>query len=189
MTSPLIVQLQQLHAFHESGKTHAYEFRRTQLLALRKAIYQYEQELFDTLYSDLKKNQEEAWVTEIGFVIAEISHALKHLKQWMKREKVATNLLNLPGKSYIYKEPLGVVLIVGPWNYPLQLLFTPLIGAIAAGNCVVLKPSEYAPATAQVMEQIIKQTFSKEYVLFVQGDGAMVVPALMKQYRFDHVFY
>jgi aldehyde dehydrogenase (NAD+) len=107
----------------------------------------------------------------------------------MKPQKTKTNLLNFPSKSFIYKEPLGVVLIIGPWNYPLQLLFAPLIGAIAAGNCVVLKPSEFAPATASVMQNIIETTFPKDYILFVQGDGAGIVPAMMNKFRFDHVFY
>jgi aldehyde dehydrogenase (NAD+) len=107
----------------------------------------------------------------------------------MKPQKTKTNLLNFPSKSFIHKEPLGVVLIIGPWNYPLQLLFAPLIGAIAAGNCVVLKPSEFAPATASVMQNIIETTFPKDYILFVQGDGAGIVPAMMNKFRFDHVFY
>jgi aldehyde dehydrogenase (NAD+) len=107
----------------------------------------------------------------------------------MKPEKVATNLLNFPSKSFIYKEPLGVALIIGPWNYPMQLLLTPFIGAIAAGNCVVLKPSEFAPATAAIMKKIIEHSFSKEHVLYIEGDGAEVVPELMNNLRFDHIFY
>jgi aldehyde dehydrogenase (NAD+) len=97
--------------------------------------------------------------------------------------------MNFPGKSFIYKESLGVVLIIGPWNYPLQLLFTPLVGAIAAGNCVVLKPSEFAPATSAVMKKIIEENFSKDYILYAEGEGAMVVPELINNFRFDHVFY
>ena len=159
------------------------------LEALRSVITQYEDELMQALYSDLKKNKEESWVTEIGFVQAEIRHALKHLRRWMKPRNVATNLLNFPGKSFVYKEPLGVVLIIGPWNYPLQLLFAPLVGAIAAGNCAVLKPSEFATATAAVVKKIIEQIFAPEYILCVEGEGAQVVPSLMNNFRFDHVFY
>ena len=103
----------------------------------------------------LKKSPEESWVTETGFFLSEVSNAINNLDQWMKPKTVGTNLLNLPSKSYVMTEPLGVVLIISPWNYPLQLLFTPLAGAIAAGNCVVLKPSEFAPATAAVMKKII----------------------------------
>jgi aldehyde dehydrogenase (NAD+) len=114
---------------------------------------------------------------------------LRNLESWMKPEKVRTNLLNLPSSSFILKEPLGVVLIIGPWNYPFQLLFTPLIGAIAAGNCVVLKPSEFAPATTAVMRQIIRETFEPAYILFAEGDGASVIPGMMNHFVFDHVFY
>lgn len=182
-------QLQQMRRYQDSGATHSYAFRRQALQQLKQAVLNYEQELHQSLYADLKKSAEESWVTETGFVVAELNYTLRHLKSWMQPQRVATNLLNFPGRSYIYKEPLGVVLIIGPWNYPLQLLFTPLIGAIAAGNCVVLKPSEAAPATAAVMERIIAQTFSKSHVLLVQGEGAEVVPALMNHFQFDHVFY
>lgn len=182
-------QLLLLQSFFDSGKTRSYEFRRQQLQKLKAAILQHEKEIHNALYADLKKNAEESWVTETGFLIAEISHALKHLRKWMKPEKVATNLLNFPGKSFIYKEPLGTVLIIGPWNYPLQLLFTPLVGAIAAGNCVVLKPSEFAPATTAVMKKITDENFSNNYILYVEGDGAEVVPQLINNFRFDHIFY
>ena len=107
----------------------------------------------------------------------------------MQPETVETNLLNLPSTSRVLKEPLGVVLIIGPWNYPFQLLINPLIGAIAAGNCVVLKPSEFAPATDAVMKKIIEDTFLPEYILYVQGDGADVVPEMMNNFSFDHIFY
>lgn len=107
----------------------------------------------------------------------------------MEPEKVATNLLNLPSGSKVLKEPLGVVLIIGPWNYPFQLLINPLIGAIAAGNCVVLKPSEFAVATEMIVKKIIEAVFPPEYIFYVQGDGAVVVPAMMNNFSFDHVFY
>ena len=189
MSDPLQHQLQSLKTYFETGATKGYEFRRTQLTLLKNAILQYEKELHAALYSDLKKSEEECWVTETGFLIAEINHTLKHLKSWMKPERVKTNLLNFPSKSYVYKEPLGVVLIIGPWNYPLQLLFAPLIGAIAAGNGAVVKPSVYASATAEVMGKMIEATFPKEYILYVQGEGHIVVPEMMNSFRFDHVFY
>lgn len=181
--------LNSLRSYFNSGATLSYEFRKRQLQLLKSSVLQHEHEIYSALYADLKKNKEESWVTEIGFLIAEINHTLKHLSNWMKPKKVSTNLVNLPSKSYIHTEPLGVVLIIGPWNYPLQLLFTPLVGAIAAGNCVVLKPSEYAPATAAVMEKIIRETFSAEYISYVQGAGHEVIPPMMNQFRFDHVFY
>lgn len=182
-------KLQQLRAFYENGTTRTLAWRKQQLQLLKNAILKYEQSLYDALYSDLKRSAEECWVTELGVAMAEINQALRNLHSWMKREKVKTNLVNLPSSSFIIREPLGVVLIISPWNYPLQLLFTPLIGAIAAGNCVVLKPSELAPATARIMGEIIKEIFSEAYVLYVEGDGAQVVPALMNGFRFNHVFY
>jgi aldehyde dehydrogenase (NAD+) len=107
----------------------------------------------------------------------------------MQPEPVKTNLLNLPSSSKVLKEPLGVVLVISPWNYPFQLLINPLIGAIAAGNCVVVKPSEFAAATGEVMKKIIEDVFPSEYILYVQGDGASVVPEMMNNFSFDHVFY
>ena len=106
----------------------------------------------------------------------------------MSNEKVSTNMLNLPSSSFIMKEPLGVVLIIGPWNYPFQLLINPLVGAIAAGNCVVLKPSEFAAATEAIMKIIIEEIFDKKYILYAEG-GAEIVPAMMNNFRFNHVFF
>jgi len=188
---PEIIQqkLQRLRAFYESGATRTLAFRKNQLQLLKTAMQKYEQPLYDALYSDLKRSPEESWVTELGVVTSEINLALRSLHHWIQRERVKTNLVNLPSSSFVLREPLGVVFIISPWNYPLQLLFTPLIGAIAAGNCIVLKPSELAPATAKVMGDIIKEIFSAEYILYVEGDGAQVVPALMNNFRFNHVFY
>ncbi len=179
----------QMRSYYNSGSTKPYAFRKEQLQKLRAAVKKYEKQLHEALYTDLKKSPEECWVTETGFLLAEISNILKHLKNWMQSEMVSTNLLNIPSKSFVIKEPLGVVLIIGPWNYPLQLLFTPMVGAIAAGNCVVLKASEFAPATAAVMKQMIEETFNPEYILFTEGDGAAVIPEMMNNFTFDHVFY
>ncbi len=185
----LLTQLQQLRSYHQTGITQPVDFRKQQLSKLKQSVLEHEEELYTALLSDLKKSKEESWVTEIGFLLSELNATLKHLDKWVKPKRVKTNLLNLPSKSYIMPEPLGVVLIIGPWNYPLQLLFTPLVGAIAAGNCVVLKPSEFAGATVNVMKKIIEKTFSPEYILYVEGDGADVVPEMMNNFRFDHVFY
>ncbi len=186
---PSLQELNNLRSFFESGDTRSYRFRKLQLQRLKACIEKFEQELYSALYADLKKSPEECWVTENGFLLAEINNALRHLEGWMQRENVNTNLLNLPSSSFILKEPLGVVLIIGPWNYPLQLLFTPLVGAIAAGNCVVVKPSEFAPATSVVMRKIIAETFDPAYILFAEGEGAVIVPGMMKEFVFDHVFY
>lgn len=189
MSTVSIEQLNAMRNYFASGATRSYAFRKQQLLALKKAIIAHEQEIYAALYADLKKSPEECWVTENGFVLSELDHTISWLSAWMEPERKSTNLLNLPSKSRVVKEPLGTVLIIGPWNYPFQLLITPLIGAIAAGNCVVLKPSEFAPATEAVMQKIIEEIFPKEYVLYVPGDGATVIPAMMNHFTFDHVFY
>lgn len=184
-----ISSLENLRNYFNSGNTRSYAFRKEQLNRLKFSILKHEQDLYDALYNDLKKSPEEVWVTETGMVISELNTAIKKLGKWMKPKRVSTNLLNLPSRSRILSEPLGVVLIIAPWNYPFQLLINPLIGAIAAGNCVVLKPSEFAPATDAVMKIIIEEAFPKEYILYVQGDGAVVIPEMMNNFTFDHVFY
>jgi len=178
-----------MRAFFEGGATQSYQFRKEQLTKLKKAILNHSDLLQQALYTDLKKSPEEAWITETGFVLSEISNALRNLQKWMAPETVSTNLLNLPSKSYLLTEPLGVVLIIAPWNYPFQLLFAPLVGAIAAGNSVVLKPSEFAPATGAVVKKIIDETFVSEYIFVAEGDGATVITALMDSFIFDHIFY
>ena len=187
--TPILERLQNMRSYYNSGVTKPYAFRKEQLQKLKDAIKLYEQDLHTALYTDLKKSAEESWVTETGFLLSEINATLKNLKHWMQPEHTATNLVNLPSSSFVLHEPLGIVLIIGPWNYPLQLLFTPLVGAIAAGNCAVLKASEFAPATDAVMKKIIEEIFLPEYILYVQGDGAAVVPEMMNNFTFDHVFY
>lgn len=186
---PDISRLEKMRGYFNSGITRPERFRREQLKRLKTSILNHEQDLYNALYTDLKKSPEETWVTEIGLVISELNKAIRHLNNWLKPEIVGTNLLNLPSGSKILKEPFGVVLIIGPWNYPFNLLINPLIGAIAAGNCVVLKPSEFAPATDAVMKKIIEDVFLPEYILYVQGNGATVVPEMMNNFSFDHVFY
>ncbi len=182
-------QLNALRQYFDSGKTRTVSFRRDSLKKLKDSILHYEKELYDALYTDLKKSPEESWVTELGIVVNGVKSALRNLNSWMSPEHVSTNLLNLPSSSKIMKEPLGVVLIIAPWNYPFQLLINPLVGAIAAGNCVVLKPSEFAPATEAIMKKLIEDVFPKEYILYVEGEGQIVLPAMMNNFRFDHIFY
>lgn len=181
--------LLQMQQFFNSGTTKPYAFRKTQLIKFRDTVLKYEKQIHDALYADLKKSPEECWVTETGFVLAELNNTIKHLKTWMQPVSVSTNLLNAPSKSFVLHEPLGVVLIISPWNYPFQLLLTPLIGAMAAGNCIVLKSSEFAPATSAIMKQMIEECFDKDYILFVEGDGATVIPGMMNNFTFDHIFY
>ena len=149
-----------MRRFYEAGNTRSYAFRKEQLLKLKKAVVAHEQDIYAALAADLKKSPEESFVTENGFLLSEIKYAIHHLFEWMQPQKVSTNLMNLPSKSFVLQEPLGVVMIIGPWNYPLQLLFTPLVGAMAAGNCIMLKASEFAPATAAVMKNIIEENQS-----------------------------
>jgi aldehyde dehydrogenase (NAD+) len=180
---------EKMREYFETGVTKSYDFRKQQLLKLKATVQKYEIEIFEALHKDLHKSKEECWITENGFFLSELGVAVKKLSSWMKRVRVGTNLLNIPSSSYIMAEPMGVVLIISPWNYPFQLLLTPLIGAIAAGNCVVLKPSELAPATAALMKKIIDETFDPQYISYIEGDGATVVPELMNNFIFDHVFY
>lgn len=172
-----------------SGRTRSAEWRVQKLKALREALLGHEHEIYEALYADLHKPREEAYVTELGIVLEEIKLALKNLRRWMRPEKVSTNLLNFPSSSFIIKEPRGVVLIIAPWNYPFMLLMGPLVGAVAAGNTVVLKPSEWAPVTATVMRKITEQVFDRDEALYIEGDGAVVVPEMMSGFRFDHIFF
>jgi aldehyde dehydrogenase (NAD+) len=181
--------LENLRRYFFSGATKSYTFRKEQLLSLKEAVMRYEKEIDTALFSDLKKSAEETYATETGLFLAEINGALKNLRSWMRTQTVPDNLVNFPSSCKIYQEPLGVVLIIAPWNYPFQLALIPLIGAIAAGNCVVLKPSELAPATSAIIETIIQAVFPQEYVLVVQGDGAKTIPEMMHVFRFDHIFF
>jgi len=181
--------LQPMRDYFRSGKTFPVEFRKEQLRKLRDWILANTARIDKALYDDLHKSSAESWATETGLVLMEINTALKHLQSWMKPEKVSTNAVNLPSSSIIHKDPLGTVLIIAPWNYPFQLLILPLAGAIAAGNCVVLKPSEVAPATTVLISSMINELFSKEYIRVIEGDGAEVIPPMMNSFRFDHVFY
>ena len=178
-----------LKDYFSTGATQNYAFRLLQLERLKKAVMDSEKILYEALYADLKKTDEDAWATEVGFFLSELNYTIKHLQEWMQPKSVATNLVNMPSTSYTIQEPLGVVCIIAPWNYPFQLLFTPLIGAIAGGNCAVLKPSEFAPATAKVMGKIVADLFPNNYMLYLEGDGATVLPPLLTENRFDHIFY
>jgi aldehyde dehydrogenase (NAD+) len=174
-------------AFFLSGGTRSAEFRRAQLGRLLDAIGKYEEELLAALHADLRKPPKEAYASEIGFVLGEIRHALRHLDRWMKPEKRRSPLIAWPAKSAIHPEPMGVALILGPWNYPFQLLISPLVGAIAAGNCAILKPSELAPRTAEVVCKLVKETFADEHVAAVSGDHT-TAEALLKG-KFDTIFF
>ncbi|HVU98823.1 MAG TPA: aldehyde dehydrogenase family protein [Puia sp.] len=190
MNGPAVsIDPEPLRRFFQSGATRSFGWRQQQLLLLQQAIREEEAAIHAALYADLKKSPEEAYATETGLTLAEIRHALKHLAKWMRPQKAGTNLVNIPAASRVYRDPLGVVLIIAPWNYPFQLSLIPLAAALAAGNTVVLKPSEWAPATAAIVERLLTRIFPPEVVTVVLGDGAEIVPALIRKFRFDHIFF
>lgn len=186
---PSITELQSMRAFVESGATLSLDYRKALLKKWYDVIWQHQEEIQQALFQDLHKSKEESWVTEIGLVLSEIQLAIKQLHQWAKPQRTSTNLLNWPSRSYILKEPMGTVLIIAPWNYPFLLLMSPLAAAIAAGNVAVVKPTEFAPATTAISKQIIEKVFTPQQVLCCEGDGAVVIPELMRSFRFDHVFF
>ena len=173
--------------FLRSGITLDVNFRIKQLKRLKEAIKAHDVLIYDALKKDLNKPVFESYVTELGSVYGEIDYMIKHVKDWAKPKRVPTSLAHFYSKSHIYQEPYGRVLIIAPWNFPIQLSFVPLVGAIAAGNCVVLKPSELAPYTARVIQQIIESVFAREYVAVEQGDGK-VSQQLLKE-GVDYCFF
>ena len=178
-----------MREFYNSQQTKSYKFRLEKLKALKNALIKHEGILLKALFSDLKKSDEESYATEIGLIITELNVAIKNLRWWMMPSPANTNLVNLPSSSKIYHDPLGVVLVIAPWNYPLQLSLIPLIGAIAGGNCAVLKPSELAPATAAAISKLIAEIYQPGYIRVLEGKGEEIIPALMDSFKFDHIFY
>lgn len=174
-------------AYFATGATQSFEFRAASLRRLRAAIQGRESALLKAMHADLGKGETEAYLTEIGVCLQEISHTLKHLKRWMKPERVGTPLALLPSRSYLYRVPKGQVLIISPWNYPVQMPLAPLIGAVAAGNVAVLKLSEFAPATGAVVRELIAAAFAPEHVTLFEG-GPEVSTALLER-RWDHIFF
>jgi aldehyde dehydrogenase (NAD+) len=180
---------QEQRKYFDSGATRSIAFRKEQLRKLKTAVMAHEAEITAALYQDLRKSEYEAFGSETGQVLKEIEFTIKHLDQWAKPQSVSTPLMFLPSSSRIYRDPLGTVLVIAPWNYPILLTLSPLISAIAGGNTVVVKPSEEAQQTAWVIEKIIQSAFVSSYVHVVQGVGGEVIPAMMEAVRFDHVFF
>ena len=174
-------------AFFATGKTKDYDFRVSQLQKLSHLIKENEQLILDAIYADLRKPAIEAFGSEILGTLSEVKYALKHLKAWMKPQKVGTPITLFPSSSYIYAEPLGVVLIVAPWNYPFVLTLQPLIGAIAAGNCAILKPSEHTPHTSSAIAKIVNTNFDPSFITAIEG-GIETNQALLAE-KFDHIFF
>lgn len=174
-------------AFFNTQQTKDISFRKEQLKKLSKAIKSYESDILETLYTDLGKNKVEAYATEIGITLKSIKNARKELKNWTKTKNVDTPLYLFPTKSYIKKEPYGTVLIIAPFNYPFQLVFEPLIGAIAAGNTAIIKPSELTPNVARVIKRLINETFDANYIEVIEG-GIEETQTLI-HLPFDYVFF
>lgn len=174
-------------AFFESGATRSLEFRREQLQKLFAGLNQHENNLLGALHADLRKSPFQGYATELGLVQAELRHALSNLPRWTAPVRCRTPWIVAPARGWVQPEPFGVALVLGPWNYPLQLLLVPLVSAIAAGNCVVLKPSELAPRTAEAIAALIGDTFAESFISIVNG-GAEVAEALLRE-RFDKIFF
>ncbi|HDH6160360.1 TPA: aldehyde dehydrogenase [Staphylococcus aureus] len=174
-------------AFFNTQQTKDISFRKEQLKKLSKAIKSYESDILEALYTDLGKNKVEAYATEIGITLKSIKNTRKELKNWTKTKNVDTPLYLFPTKSYIKKEPYGTVLIIAPFNYPFQLVFEPLIGAIAAGNTAIIKPSELTPNVARVIKRLINETFDANYIEVIEG-GIEETQTLI-HLPFDYVFF
>jgi len=179
--------LQAQRSYFRSGATKSIEFRIQHLRALKNAISKHESEILEALHRDLHKPLLEAFTGEVGFIYDEIEYALRNLRQWARPQKVRTPLLQFRSSSEIYFEPLGVNLIIGPWNYPFHLMIAPLVGSIAAGNCAILKPSEISPATSRIIHRLISNTFDAQYLSVVEG-GVAITQELLAE-KFDHIFF
>lgn len=187
MIQDISILLQKQKEYFEEGKTKEIAFRMKYLRRLGASIRKHEKEILEALKQDLNKAPFEAYATEIGIVLEELRFVMSHLSKWATPKRVKTTLANYFSTSRIYSEPYGVVLIMSPWNYPFQLTMAPLIGAIAAGNCVVVKPSNYSPNTSQVIELILSEVFKDEYVAVIQG-GREANASLLEQ-KFDYIFF
>lgn len=185
--SDLAVHVDALRGYFASGRTRSYEWRRAQLEGLKRFLEEREPEIVAALKSDLGRDDFEAWFGDIAPPMGDIDVALKGLKSWMRPQRRRVPLTQLPAKARIQYEPLGVVLVIGPWNYPVNLSLGPMVPALAAGNCVVLKPSEVAPATSRLMAEHLPTYLDPEAVLVVEGDGAITQELLAQ--GFDHAFF
>lgn len=174
-------------SFFESGKTLELSFRKTALSRLYKAIKAYERDIIKAMEKDLGKSAMETYMCEVGLSLSELKYVSKHFERWAADRRVITNLANFPARSFTVQEPYGVTLIMSPWNYPFLLTIEPLIGAIAAGNCCILKPSAYSPSVSAVLARMLGECFPRRYVAVVEG-GRAENAALLEQ-RFDYIFF
>ena len=178
---------QKQKAFFHSGATLALPFRKQMLRKLSSAMHAYENALADALWQDLHKSYEEAYLTELSIVYGEIRNHLRHLRKWARPERKCSPLAIMPATSKIVKQPLGNTLIIAPWNYPVQLLLNPLVGAISSGCTAMLKPSPYVPNVSRVLTEMIRNTFSEEYIAIVEGNRD--VNQMLLAERWDLIFF
>ena len=175
--------------YFEKGRQLDINFRKENLIKLKRIIKDNEQEIINAVKKDLHKSEFESYLSEISMVYEEINMHLKNIKKWSKRKRVKSSFMFFPSKNYIEKEPYGTVLIIGPFNYPFQLVILPLIGAIAAGNTVIIKPSEHTVNTSRLIEKIINENFDEEYVKVVgANEGKECVEELLEQ-DFNYIFF
>jgi len=179
--------LQAQRAFYRSGETRRVVYRIKALKALKKTIQGLEKQIYEVLAKDLHKPVFETYTSEIGMIYEDINLMVKNLRKWTTPKLAQTGLANFPGRSYTYAEPFGTTLIIGAWNYPLQLTLVPLVGAIAAGNCAIVKPSELAPASSAMVARIIRESFEESHVAVVEGGGE-ASQALLAE-KFDFIFF
>jgi len=176
-----------LRATFESGRTRPAAWRKAQLAGLRRMMIDADAELTAALRADLGRPSMEAYAADIGHTKAELRHIDKHVERWMARTKVRVPMTVAPAKAWVQPEPLGVALIIAPWNYPIQLLVEPMAAALSAGNCVLAKPSELAPACSAALARLLPQYVDPEAVIVVEG-GVEATTALLDQ-RWDHIFF
>jgi aldehyde dehydrogenase (NAD+) len=173
--------------FYLSNNTRDISYRILMLKKLKEEIIKSEKEIEEALYFDLHKSSVESYITEVGFVLSEINLCIKKLKKWSKPKIVSSSITCFPSKARIISEPYGLCLIVSPWNYPFQLLISPLIGAISAGNCAILKPSEHSPNTSKIIKKILDRVFEYEYVFTALGEKEVSQELL--ELEFDYIFF
>ena len=179
--------IQEQQAYFLSQKTKPYEYRIDQLIKLKSLLNRYQDDIIQALYLDLHKSEFEAFTTEVGFNIRSLTYAIKNLKKWMRKTRYPGEIFLPMTKAYAMPEPKGNILIIGPYNYPFQLVIEPLIGAIAAGNTAIIKPSEFTVHTETILAKIINENFPKGYLYVVTGDAKITTELL--NCRFDHIFF
>ena len=179
--------MQNHRTFFKTGETKELSFRLNGLKKLQNALKNHEKEILDALKKDLNKSEFEGYETELGLVYEELQSTIRQLPKWAKKKRVKTPLMHFLSSSFVYPEPYGTVLILSPWNYPFQLVMIPLIGALAAGNCCVVKPSEYSFHTSEIIEKIIREVFRADYVSVIRGGRAE--NQLLLEQKFDYIFF